>query len=139
MELRIYTDGGARGNPGPAASGVVIKKLEDGKEIELEHIGKFLGIMTNNQAEYSAAVIGLEYAKKLGADVVELVMDSELVVKQLNGEYKVKDRGLAERFLEIHNLRHHFKRVNFRHVRRELNHEADAIVNEVLDREVKKL
>lgn len=139
MELRIYTDGGSRGNPGPAASGAVIKQIRDGKEIkELDRVGKFLGTATNNQAEYVAVIIGLERAKKLGADVVEVVMDSELVVKQLNGEYKVKDKGLSERFLEIYNLRPSFKRVSFRHVKRELNKEADAVVNEVLDKESKK-
>ena len=138
MRLRIYTDGGSRGNPGPAASGAVLKELdEDGNERELERTGKFLGETTNNQAEYTAIIIGLTRAKELGAEIVEVVMDSELAVKQLNGEYKVKNRGIAERFLEIYHLRPAFRRVTFRHVKRAFNKEADTVVNEVLDRESK--
>ena len=99
--------------------------------------GKFLGETTNNLAEYTAIIIGLTRAKELGAEIVEVVMDSELAVKQLNGEYKVKNRGIAERFLEIYHLRPAFRRVTFRHVKRAFNKEADAVVNEVLDRESK--
>src|SRR3989338_10034829 len=106
MNLRIYTDGGSRGNPGPAASGAVLKELdEDGNERELERTGKFLGETTNNQAEYTAIIIGLEKAKELGAKDVELVMDSELAVRQLTGEYKVKHPEIAKRFLEVWHLR----------------------------------
>ncbi len=137
MNVRIYTDGGSRGNPGPAASGAVLKELDEkGNERELERVGKFLGETTNNQAEYTAIIIGLKRAKQLGADIVEVVMDSELAVKQLNGAYKVKNREIAERFLEIHHLRPAFRRVTFRHVLRAFNKEADAVVNEVLDREL---
>ena len=140
MNLRIFTDGGSRGNPGPSASGVVLKEIdEEGKVVrEIERIGKFLGDTTNNQAEYTAIILGLTRAKELGAEMVEMVMDSELAVKQLNGVYKVKDAGIAKRFLEIHNLKSAFRRVTFRHVRREFNKEADAVVNEVLDKEVGK-
>ena len=140
MNIRIYVDGGSRGNPGPSASGAVLKELdEDGNEArEIERIGKFLGETTNNQAEYTSVIIGLERAKELGAEIVEVVMDSELAVKQLNGEYKVKNQGLASRFLEVYNLRPAFRRVSFRHVRREFNKEADSVVNEVLDRETGK-
>lgn len=138
MNLIIYTDGGSRGNPGPAASGAVLKRMDGGEEVELERVGKYLGTTTNNQAEYTAIIIGLQRAKELGAETVEVVMDSELATKQLNGEYKVKDPGLAERFLEIHHLRPAFRSISFRHVRREFNKEADAVVNEVLDKEVGK-
>ena len=137
MHVRIYTDGGSRGNPGPSASGAVVKLVEEGKEVkDLARIGKYLGHTTNNQAEYTAIVIGLEKAKKLGAEIVEVRMDSELAVKQLNGVYRVRDQGLAERFLEVFNLRSAFRKITFQHIRREFNKEADAIVNEVLDKEL---
>jgi len=137
MHVRIYTDGGSRGNPGPSASGAVIKLIEDGKEVkDLERIGKYLGHTTNNQAEYTAIIIGLEKAKEIGAEIVEMRMDSELAVKQLNGQYRVRDQGLAERFLEVFNLRSSFRKITFQHIRREFNKEADAIVNEVLDKEL---
>lgn len=134
MNVRIYTDGGSRGNPGPAASAAVLKSLKNGKEGEvIATATKYLGRDTNNQAEYTAIVIGLEKAKRLGAKRVEINMDSELATKQLNGEYRVKDPGIAKRFLEVKNLLHAFERVTFTHVRRERNKEADALVNEVLD------
>ncbi len=132
--LRIYTDGGARGNPGPAASGAVLKELKDGKEGKvIAEVSRYLGKTTNNQAEYTAIIIGLERARELGAEEVEVVMDSELAVKQLNGEYKVKNAELAKRYLEIWNLKNHFKKISFRHVRREKNKEADALVNKTID------
>ena len=134
MNVRIYTDGGSRGNPGPAASGAVIKSLLDGEEGEiLAEVSKFLGEDTNNQAEYTAIVIGLEKAAELGATRVEMRLDSELATKQLKGEYKVKDAEIAKRFLEVKNLCHKFEQVKFEHVRREFNKEADAIVNKCLD------
>ncbi|KKW32882.1 MAG: Ribonuclease H [Candidatus Uhrbacteria bacterium GW2011_GWA2_53_10] len=133
--VRIYTDGGSRGNPGPAASGAVIKTMKDGKEGEvIAEVSRYLGKDTNNQAEYTAIIIGLERAKELGAKEVEVVMDSELAVKQLNGLYKVKNPGIAKRFMEIWQLKSHFKKISFRHVRREYNKEADALVNFTLDR-----
>src|SRR5690349_12569170 len=98
MKLTIQTDGGARGNPGPAGIGVVILD-EKGKVLE-EH-AKYLGVATNNQAEYKAAIFGLERAVALGATSVELVADSELLVKQASGEYKVKNPDIAKRFLEL--------------------------------------
>ncbi len=134
MNVRIYTDGGSRGNPGPAAAGAVIYALED--EVEgkvLAEVMKFLGEDTNNQAEYTAIVIALEKAAELGVKRVELRLDSELATKQLNGEYKVKDHEIAKRFLEVKNLMHQFERVTFTHVRREQNKEADALVNKCLD------
>ncbi len=134
MNIRIYTDGGARGNPGPAASAAVLKRLQDGEEGEvIATASKYLGKNTNNQAEYTAIVIGLEKARQLGATRVEMFLDSELATKQLNGQYKVKDQEIAKRFLEVKNLIQSFDRVTFTHVRREKNKEADAIVNQVLD------
>ena len=133
-EIRIYSDGGSRGNPGPAAAGAVLYALQNGEEgEELGRASRYLGSTTNNQAEYTAIVIGLEKAKLLGADSVELFMDSELAVKQLKGEYKVKNQDLAKRFLEVKNLLTYFDHVVITHVRREKNKVADAIVNEVLD------
>jgi ribonuclease HI len=132
--IRVYTDGGARGNPGPAACAAVLKRLDDGEEKEtLAEVSLFLGTTTNNQAEYRGVIEGLKKAKELGAQIVEVVMDSELAVKQLNREYKVKDPGIAARFLDVWNLAQAFRRVTFRHVRREQNQEADTLVNACLD------
>ncbi len=137
MRVRIYTDGGSRGNPGPAASGAVIKALHGDKETEiLARVSRWLGRDTNNQAEYTAIIIGLERAKTLGATEVDMVMDSELAVRQLNGVYKVKNPDIAKRFIEVHNLVQDFKKVTFRHVLREFNKEADAVVNECIDAHV---
>jgi len=138
--VRIYTDGGARGNPGPAGSGAAIKFLhEDGTEGELlAAVHEYIGETTNNQAEYHAIVIGLTRAVELGAEEVDLVMDSELAVKQLNGEYRVKNPGLAVQYLKVHNLLQHFKSVRIRHVRRERNKEADALVNAAIDEHLRK-
>lgn len=126
----IYSDGGARGNPGPAAIGAVIK---DEKNKIVEEISKIIGETTNNQAEYQAILAGLEAAKKLGAEVVECFLDSELVVKQLRHEYKVKNKELAPLFVKVHNLSLQFKKISFIHIRREQNKEADKLVNEALD------
>ncbi|NQV90013.1 ribonuclease HI family protein [Candidatus Uhrbacteria bacterium] len=133
MEVHIYTDGGSRGNPGPAASGAVIK-LPDGTV--LAEVMKYLGRTTNNQAEYTAIIIGLERAAELGATHVSLFMDSELATKQLKGEYKVKNPEIAKRFLEVKNLLHAFDQVTFTHIRREKNTEADALVNICLDNQM---
>ncbi|PIR87079.1 MAG: hypothetical protein COU11_02515 [Candidatus Harrisonbacteria bacterium CG10_big_fil_rev_8_21_14_0_10_49_15] len=129
-KLIIYTDGGSRGNPGPAAAGWVI----DGKGY-----GAYLGTETNNIAEYTAIVLALEKARallgktKAKATEVEMRMDSELAVKQLNGEYRIKNEGIQPLFFKIWNLKFDFKSVEFVHVRRELNKEADAMVNKALD------
>lgn len=135
MHVRIYTDGGARGNPGPAASGAVIKTLnaagEEGSTVA--SLKEFLGKTTNNQAEYYAIILGLTKAKELGAKRVELVMDSELAVKQLNGHYRVKHPEIAKKFLQVKNLMQSFREVRVRHIRREGNREADALVNQALD------
>lgn len=134
MKLRIYTDGGSRGNPGPAASAAVLKSLNGNQEGEtIATVSKYLGKTTNNQAEYTAIILGLTKAKQLGANAVELFMDSELACKQLKGEYKVKNADIAKRFLEVKNLLTFFKSVRIQHVRREKNREADAVLNNVLD------
>lgn len=131
MHLIIRTDGGARGNPGPAGIGVVI---EDDKGKVLEEHAKFLGHTTNNQAEYKAVILGLERAVALGATSVEVVADSELMVKQMMGEYRVKNPDLAKRYLELKNLEVLLgRRVKYRHVRREFNKHADALSNKAMD------
>jgi ribonuclease HI len=130
MKLITYSDGGSRGNPGPAAGGAVVKTA-DGELVE--SLSKFLGRATNNVAEYTGIIIALQAAKRLGATEVEMRMDSELAVKQLNGTYRVKNPDLAKLFLEVKNLMTGFKKVSVKHVRRELNTEADAAVNACLD------
>lgn len=131
MKLTIQTDGGARGNPGPAGIGVVILD-ESGKVLE-EH-AKYLGKTTNNQAEYQAAILGLQRAVALGAKSAEVVADSELLVKQARGEYKVKNPDLARRFLELKNQETLLGgRVAYRHVRREQNKHADRLSNQAMD------
>ena len=130
MPHSVYTDGGARGNPGPAASGFVIYK---GGEI-IAREGKYLGVATNNQAEYNAILLGLEKAQNLKITELDCFLDSELVVKQLKLEYKVKNKDLAAIFLKAWNLSKKFKRVKFHHIPREKNKEADKLVNEILDK-----
>ena len=135
MKLRIYTDGGARGNPGPAASAAVIKEVyKSGAEGNtIASVSRYLGIATNNQAEYTAVVIALEKAKDLKAETIEFYMDSELAVMQLNGEYRVKNQELARLYLRIFELSHGIKKVSYRHIRREQNAEADKLVNKCID------
>jgi ribonuclease HI len=132
--VKIFSDGGARGNPGPAGIGAVIYN-EDNKI--LAQISEYLGVTTNNQAEYRALIAALKKAKELGVEKVECYLDSELVVKQLNHEYKVKNKDLAPLFLEIHNLVVSFKSINFFHIRREYNKEADRLANEAMDKGTK--
>src|SRR3989344_6705461 len=130
MRLDIYTDGGSSGNPGRAALGVVVKD-ETGKTIAA--FGEYLGEQTNNYAEYQALIAGLEKAKKLGATEVECIMDSELVTKQMNGIYKIREPALQKIFVKAYNITQQFKKVKFRHVLRAKNKEADKLVNQVLD------
>ena len=129
-KLTIYTDGGARNNPGPAGIGCVL--YNENKKI-IKEISEYIGETTNNQAEYKACLRAMEEAKKLGAEELAFFLDSELVVKQLNREYKVKNKELAPLFMKIYNLSQQFKKVTFSHVRREFNKEADALVNEAID------
>lgn len=130
MLLTTYTDGGARGNPGPAALGVVIK---DSNGNTIAGYGKYLGAQTNNYAEYSALISALQKAKELGATEVECFMDSELVTKQMNRQYKVKEPSLQKLYIQAYNLTTQFKKVTFKHTRRENNKEADSWVNKALD------
>ena len=129
-DVVVYTDGGSRGNPGPSASGFVIY----GKDGELLFEGgKYLGITTNNQAEYQAVKLGLEKALELNARVVSFRLDSQLVANQLTGVYQIKNRDLWPIHESIKELIMRFKKVTFTHVRREFNREADAMVNKILD------
>ncbi|MFZ2310198.1 MAG: ribonuclease HI family protein [Patescibacteria group bacterium] len=130
-KIIIHSDGGARGNPGPAGIGAILHDV-DGKVVA--EISRHLGETTNNQAEYKALIAGLEKAEELKVKEVECFLDSELVVKQLNREYKVKNAELAPLFLKVHNLSLSFKKIKFTHVRREQNKEADRLANEAMDR-----
>jgi ribonuclease HI len=130
VKARLSTDGGARGNPGPAAYGYVLE-ADDGTVLAAE--GAKIGIATNNVAEYSALIAGLEKALELGVDQVEVVSDSELMVKQMTGEYRVKNEALRELSLEAGRLARRIGLVDYRAVRREQNTLADTLVNEALD------
>ena len=153
-KLIIHTDGGARNNPGPAGIGVVITSPASGAlslvrrghggEVVRE-IAEYIGETTNNQAEYKAVIRALEEAKKLSAQggsatgggaqnmELEFYLDSELVVRQLNRQYKVRDKDLAPLFMKVYNLSQGFKKVTFKHVIRERNTAADALVNKAID------
>jgi ribonuclease HI len=126
----VNVDGGARGNPGPAAIAAVVATPEG--EI-LDRAAETIGRATNNVAEYRALLLGIERAAAAGAAEVELVGDSELIVKQVRGEYRVKDAALRELHIEVRKALSGFDRWSIRHVRREHNAEADRLVNEVLD------
>ena len=130
MKLTTYTDGGSRGNPGRAAAGIVIKN-EAGETIA--RYGEYLGVQTNNFAEYSALLSALAKAKEFGASEVACVLDSELVVKQMRGEYKVKEPTLQKLFIQVYNAAVQFNQVTYRHTLRHGNKEADAEVNKILD------
>lgn len=126
-----FSDGASRGNPGRASVGVRILAA-DGTELLAE--GEVIGMATNNVAEYRGVIHALTRALELGLDALELRMDSELVVKQLNGEYRVKQAALAELKEQVDALRPRFKTLRVKHVRREANREADQLANEALDR-----
>jgi ribonuclease HI len=130
MEVSMFTDGGARGNPGPAAIGVVIK---DNKHKVIHKVGKYIGVGTNNDAEYSALIEGLVFLAGLNYSRVICHLDSELVVKQLNGLYKVKNVKIKKHWNRIKVLEKNFSHIEYKHVKREKNHEADELVNQVLD------
>lgn len=134
-KIKIYTDGGARGNPGPAGCGVVIY---DSQNKKIKEINKFIGKATNNQAEYNALILGLQKAKELKAEEVECFLDSQLVVEQLNHNYKIKNPDLGFLFIKVWNLSQFFKKISFFHIPREKNKEADKLVNEAIDLELKK-
>jgi ribonuclease HI len=131
MKTRLFTDGGARGNPGPAAYGYVLE-AQDGTVLDAR--GEAIGVATNNVAEYRALLAGLEKAVELGLGDVEVVSDSELLVKQMRGEYKIKNEALRELADEAERLEDRLGRVTYVAVRREQNELADRLVNEALDR-----
>lgn len=130
MKAVLYTDGGARGNPGPGAIGVVLQV--EGREPL--GIAELIGEVTNNVAEYRALLRGLQEARRRGVTNVECRLDSELVVKQLTAVYKVRDRNLAPLFVQVRNAAQEFTSIRFRAVARAENREADALVNAALAR-----
>lgn len=129
-EVKLYADGGSRGNPGPSATGYVLMDMSDNV---VKKSGEYLGITTNNQAEYQAVKQGLEEAKKFNAKVVHVYLDSLLVVNQMKGVFKVKNRDLWPIYESVKELTKSFSKVQFTHIPRELNKLADAEVNNVLD------
>jgi ribonuclease HI len=133
MELTIYTDGASRNNPGEAGAGAYI--TQDSEPIE--RLARYLGKTTNNVAEYSAAIMGLEQAVTLGARRVKLFADSELLVKQINGQYKVKNEGLKPLHARVKELIARIGSVEVIYIRREENREADALANKAIDEKIK--
>ena len=130
MKARLFTDGGSRGNPGPAASAYVLE-ADDGHVLAAQ--GETIGVATNNVAEYRALVNGLAKALELGIDDLEVISDSELVVKQMNGEYRVKNPAMVDLSLEATRIARQIGRVRYKAVRRIENELADSLVNEALD------
>lgn len=133
MELTIFTDGASRNNPGEAGVGIVIKR--NGELIDT--IAKYIGITTNNIAEYRAAIIGLERALELGATKVRLLADSELLVRQIAGMYKVKNEGLKPLHSRVKELMAKIGTVEVCHIPREQNKDADALANRAIDERLK--
>ena len=134
MKLIINTDGGARGNPGPAAIGVVIS---DGAK-SLKNLKEYIGEATNNVAEYKALILALKTAASMGAQELLIRMDSELIVRQMQGRYKMKEPALKVLATEALSVIRSFKKVDFTHIRRELNKQADKLVNEAIDEAMDK-
>lgn len=132
--LAIYTDGGSRGNPGPSAIGAIFYKGNS----KISEYGEFIGDATNNEAEYKALIMALLKAKALKAQTIRCFLDSELVVKHLNRQYRIKDEKIIPLFIKIWNLMFDFEKVTFSHIPREKNKEADTLVNKILDRETKQ-
>ena len=130
MPVKLFTDGGARGNPGPAAAAFV---LQDADGVVLDARGDAIGVQTNNVAEYTALLNGLRRAVELGLTEIEVVSDSELMVKQMRGEYKIKNAALRELSIEATRLARAVGDVRYTAVRREHNELADQLVNEALD------
>ncbi len=129
--LRIHTDGAARGNPGPAGAAALL--YDDAGDCVAEEI-RYLGVVTNNVAEYQAFLLGLEHAIKLGAESVEVVTDSELMARQWSGEYRVKNKALKPLYQRAREAAREFASVEVRHVRRGENTKADAAANRAIDR-----
>jgi ribonuclease HI len=132
VKARLFTDGGARGNPGPAAYGYVLEAA-DGTVLAAK--GERIGVATNNVAEYRALIAGLEKALELSVPEVEVVSDSELLVKQMTGEYRVKNEALQDLSIQASRLARQIGTVSYTAVRREHNELADRLVNEALDAE----
>ncbi len=132
-KLKVFTDGGARGNPGPAGIGAVAYE-ENQKVFE---ISEYIGETTNNKAEYSALVEAIKKAKQLKYQEAEFFLDSELIVKQLNKEYRVKSKDLQPLFVQVYNNSLYFKKISFKHIPREKNKEADYLVNQAIDNKSK--
>ena len=138
MKFKTFTDGGASGNPGPAAIGILI--CDDKGETLIEH-AETIGEATNNVAEYRALIDGMKRAFELGADELECYLDSELVVKQLRGEYKLKNYNMQKLFDEVRKIEQKFKRVSYSHLRREEDfmRRADQLVNFALDEDKRRI
>ena len=130
MKAKLFTDGGSRGNPGPAAFAYVLE-AEDGTVLDAR--GEAIGVATNNVAEYAALVAGLERAVEAGVDELEVISDSELLVKQMRGDYKVKNEALRDLSVQASRLAREIGDVRYTAVRREHNELADRLVNEALD------
>ena len=128
-EIKIYIDGASRGNPGESGAGIVIK---DGKGRIFKRLRQYLGRATNNQAEYRALLIALKASRELGQNI-RIFSDSELLVKQLKGSYRVKSKGLKPYFNEVRELLKYFSSWEIAHIPREQNMEADALANEAID------
>ncbi|MFZ5627078.1 MAG: ribonuclease HI family protein [Bacillota bacterium] len=132
MKAILFTDGGSRGNPGPAGCGWVLLNQEGEVLTEGCH---FLGLATNNVAEYTALIKGLAAAQALGVTELVVKADSELMIRQLNGIYKVKNEGLKPLFARVQELARSFPQVTYQHIPRELNQRADALANQAMDRQ----
>jgi len=132
-EVKVFSDGGSRGNPGPSASGFVILDMEDNVLVDK---GVYLGITTNNQAEYTALKLALEECRKMGVTEAQVYLDSLLVVNQMKGIFKVKNRDLLPVHDAIKQLAKQFRKISFSHVPREFNKLADAAVNRALDKQL---
>lgn len=130
FEFKIYSDGASRGNPGHAGAGAVILD-SDGNQVD--EICKYLGETTNNQAEYQALLLALEKASKLKPESIEIYADSELMIKQLKGEYKMKNEALKPHFQKIMTILNQLKKYKLTHVPREKNKKADKLANEAID------
>lgn len=133
INLTIFSDGASRNNPGEAGAGVLI--LRDDKPVA--ELARYLGTTTNNIAEYTAAIMGMEHAVKLGASSVRLFADSELLVKQLNGQYKVKNEGLKPLYQRVKELIAKIGTVEVQYIPRARNKEADALANKAIDEKIR--
>lgn len=133
ITYKLFTDGGARGNPGPSGAGAVLLDSSASANNIVAKANKYLGIGTNNEAEYKALLLGLNLALENNVKKIVCYLDSELVVKQLNGEYKVKNARLKKLFDEVLLVRSTFEKISFIHVKRDKNSDADALVNLAID------